>query len=273
MQIPIEDYFEDILAKSQRGLGLSDRELAARTGVDPRVIQSLKDGDFSEAPLRKLAPALALDADALVASARKEWYPRPADLPGLQVFNTPYHSMHVNAYLVWDAPDRVAVAFDTGADAGGISETVRAENLRLEAIFLTHSHPDHIQDLDNLRRDTGEPPVYLNEHESMPGAESFGEGAEWRFGPLHIRALHTHGHSAGGTTYVIGGLEKPVAVVGDALFAGSMGGGMVSYANALDTNRKKIMTLPDETILCPGHGPTTTVGEEKAHNPFFPEFK
>jgi glyoxylase-like metal-dependent hydrolase (beta-lactamase superfamily II) len=64
----------------------------------------------------------------------------------------------------------------------------------------------------------------------------------------------------------------PVAIVGDAIFAGSMGGGMVSYEDALRTNRDKIMTLPDKTILCPGHGPITSVGEEKKYNPFFPEF-
>ena len=73
-------------------------------------------------------------------------------------------------------------------------------------------------------------------------------------------------------TYIIEGLAKPVAVVGDALFAGSMGGGMVSYADALRTNREKIMTLPDDTILCPGHGPLTTIRSEKLRNPFFPEF-
>ena len=61
-----------------------------------------------------------------------------------------------------------------------------------------------------------------------------------------------------------------MAVVGDAMFAGSMGGGGVSYADALGTNRAEILTLPDETILCPGHGPLTTVGEQKVHNPFFP---
>jgi glyoxylase-like metal-dependent hydrolase (beta-lactamase superfamily II) len=60
-----------------------------------------------------------------------------------------------------------------------------------------------------------------------------------------------------------------VAVVGDSLFAGSMGGGNVSYADALRNNLEKILTLPDETIICPGHGPMTTVGEEKVHNPFF----
>ena len=77
----------------------------------------------------------------------------------------------------------------------------------------------------------------------------------------------------GGTTYVVGGLARPVAVVGDALFAGSMGGGMVDYGEALRTNREGIFTLADETVICPGHGPLSTVGEQKLHNPFFPEFQ
>ena len=70
-------------------------------------------------------------------------------------------------------------------------------------------------------------------------------------------------------TYVVTGLAQPIAIVGDSLFAGSMGGGNVSYDDALRNNLEKILTLPDETIICPGHGPMTTVGEEKQHNPFF----
>jgi glyoxylase-like metal-dependent hydrolase (beta-lactamase superfamily II) len=70
-------------------------------------------------------------------------------------------------------------------------------------------------------------------------------------------------------TFFIQGLSKPLAVVGDSLFAGSMGGGMVSYADALRNNRQQILTLPDATIICPGHGPLTTVGEQKDANPFF----
>jgi len=61
--------------------------------------------------------------------------------------------------------------------------------------------------------------------------------------------------------------------VGDAIFAASMGGGAVSYEEALRTNRQQIFTLPDATVLCPGHGPLTTVGEQKRHNPFYPEFQ
>jgi glyoxylase-like metal-dependent hydrolase (beta-lactamase superfamily II) len=71
---------------------------------------------------------------------------------------------------------------------------------------------------------------------------------------------------------VVTGLAKPLVVVGDALFAGSMGGGMVSFADALANNRSQIFTLADETVICPGHGPLTTVGLEKRHNPFYPEF-
>ena len=123
------------------------------------------------------------------------------------------------------------------------------------------------------RLKTGTPPVFVHQFEALSGTESFSEGREWTCGALTIRALHTSGHSAGGTTFVIDGLPQPVAIVGDALFAGSMGGGKVSYDDALKNNRDKILTLPDDTVLCPGHGPMTTVAEEKAHNPFFPEFK
>jgi glyoxylase-like metal-dependent hydrolase (beta-lactamase superfamily II) len=58
-------------------------------------------------------------------------------------------------------------------------------------------------------------------------------------------------------------------ITGDALFAGSIGGALVSYEDALRTNREQILSLSDDTIVCPGHGPLTTVGEEKRHNPFF----
>jgi glyoxylase-like metal-dependent hydrolase (beta-lactamase superfamily II) len=70
-------------------------------------------------------------------------------------------------------------------------------------------------------------------------------------------------------TFVATGLARPIAIVGDSLFAGSMGGGTVSYKDAVQNNLEKILTLPDETIICPGHGPMTSVGEEKKHNPFF----
>src|SRR5699024_2879556 len=110
------------------------------------------------------------------------------------------------------------------------------------------------------RRETSAP-VYVHEFEAIDGAETFAEGKKFSIADLTISTLLTTGHARGGTTYLIGGLEIPVAITGDAIFAASMGGGLISYQDALKTNREKILTLPDHTLLCPGHGPATTVGQ------------
>jgi glyoxylase-like metal-dependent hydrolase (beta-lactamase superfamily II) len=182
--------------------------------------------------------------------------------------------MTVNAYLVWDAETKNAVAFDTGADAGPMIDFIQNNDLNLSLIFLTHTHPDHIMDLAKLSAD-GTVTAFVHAREACAGAKTFelNETDCWQSGGLKIEPRSTWGHSKGGISYVVSGLSRPVAIVGDALFASSMGGGMVSFADALATNRKEIFTLADHTIICPGHGPLTTVGEEKAHNPFYPEFK
>ena len=138
----------------------------------------------------------------------------------------------------------------------------------MKLILLTHAHPDHVADLRRLRKATGAP-VYISRLEEAEEAEEVEEGKRFRVGSLEIEARLTSGHSPGGMTFVVTGLSRPVAIVGDSLFAGSMGGGNVSYEDALRNNREKILTLPDETIVCPGHGPLTTVGKEKRDNPFF----
>src|SRR5207248_54602 len=147
-----------------------------------------------------------------------------------------------------------------------------AHGLTIKLILLTHTHVDHIADLPRLKAVTGAR-VYVPRLEALEGADPFSEGRIFQAGRLEIESRQTSGHSVGGMTYVVSGLATLVAVVGDALFAGSMGGGAVSYTDALRNNRNKILALPNETILCPGHGPLTTAGEEKLHNPFFPEFQ
>ena len=180
--------------------------------------------------------------------------------------------MRVNTYILWCEETAKAWVFDTGPDSAPILECLEKENLSVDAIFLTHTHIDHIACLEKLKQKNRNPPIFVHELEKIGGANLIEEGFELETGTLSLRSQHTHGHSAGGTTYLIKGLGKPVAIVGDALFAGSMGGGVISYEDALRTNREKIMTQPNETILCPGHGPMTTIAEEKKYNPFFPEF-
>jgi hydroxyacylglutathione hydrolase len=270
--IPLEDNFTDIIGKAQRGFKLSDDQLADRAGVTVNELGRIQSGHADDDIIRKVARILNLGAAALVESARKNWYPGAQAIEGLAQFNTPYHDMTVNAYLVWDPKTKEAAVFDTGADCSPILQAIKTNGLTVKHVLLTHTHPDHIADLPRLKAGTSAR-AWVSQLEAVPGAETFSEGRTFNVGRLEIETRQTSGHSVGGITYVISGLAKPVAVVGDAMFAGSMGGGGVSYTDALGNNRKKLLTLRDETVLCPGHGPLTTVGEEKLHNPFFPEFQ
>ena len=267
--IPLEDNAGDIIGKAQRGLGISDSELAEKAGVSAQTIRKLRDGDFDESALLSVAPVLGLDGSALSEIAHSAWHPEKIESSdGLSQFTTDYNGMAVNAYLVWDPAKRVAAAFDTGADSREMVRFAKHHKLNVQLILLTHAHPDHVADLPALRDETGAD-VFTPAREPVPGAEPIEEGKKFRLGNLQIDTRLTWGHSPGGMTYVVTGLAHPVAIVGDSLFAGSMGGGNVSYPEAVRNNLEKILTLPDNTILCPGHGPLTTVGEEKKHNPFF----
>ena len=267
MQIPLEDSFSDIVGKAMRGLGLTDSAVAERAGFSAAEVNSLREGTWNAAAARKVAPVLALDAEALVGIGEKTYRPAAVILDGLAQFNTPYEDMTVNSYLAWDANTHEAIAFDTGADCTDMLALLNEKRLTVSAILLTHTHGDHIFDLDRLKEKTGAP-AFVGDREPVEGAQNFAVGRKFIAGSLKISTRLTWGHSPGAITYVIAGLAKPVAIVGDAVFAGSMGGGGVSYADALRTNRAEIFTLSDDTILCPGHGPMTTLGEEKRNNPF-----
>jgi glyoxylase-like metal-dependent hydrolase (beta-lactamase superfamily II) len=268
MSIPLEDNFADVIGKAQRGLRVPDSALATKDGTSIDQIRAVRDGKFDENIVRAIAPLLDLDANALVDLGMERWRPDKVELDGLKQFSTHYGDMLVNAYLIWNPEQQNAVAFDTGAECAEMLRFAGKGKLAIKMILLTHAHPDHVADLPRLREETGAH-VFAPESESVPGAEKIAEGKHFQLGSIDIEARLTWGHSPGGITFVVTGLARPIAIVGDSLFAGSMGGGNVSYHDALRNNLEKILTLPVETIICPGHGPMTTVGEEKKHNPFF----
>jgi glyoxylase-like metal-dependent hydrolase (beta-lactamase superfamily II) len=276
--IPLEDFCEDILGKAQRGLALSDDALAAQAGVSHADLITAHAGHGADATLAKLAPVLGLHAPSLIASAHKSWHPDLPTLPTLAQFNTRWSShggILVNNYAVWDPASKKTAIFDTGGDASPLLALIKQLSLRVELILLTHTHGDHVNRLSVLQATLGRPRTCVCTREPLPNTDLIDAGATFALGPLKISTRATHGHSVGGLTYVIHGLAQPVAVVGDALFAGSMGGTRApgAWPIALQNNRDQILSLPHDTILCPGHGPLTTVAQEKAHNPFFPEFK
>jgi hydroxyacylglutathione hydrolase len=268
----LEDFHEDILGKAMRGLGIGKNEMAQRLGVGKPEVEAILNGGVDEKLIHSMVGELQLDGGKLIRSAKKEWCPAPVELSGLKQISSDYGDMIVNAYVIWNEMTRNAWIFDTGTDAQPILAFIEEEKLKVDAIFLTHTHRDHISCLGDLCEKIGNPKVFVHQLELFDRCEPIDEGFRYNIDSLSLVAKHTHGHSVGGLSYVIDGLEKPIAVVGDAIFAGSMGGGMISYIDALRTNREKIMSLADDTILCPGHGPLTTVREEKQNNPFSPEF-
>ncbi len=271
-RLPLEDNFTDVIAKAQRGLKITDEQLATRAEVTPEELAAVKSGMLLDPVIRRVARHLKLSSSALEDLAHKRHYPvAPVFARGFTMFNTPHEDMTVNNYLVWDARSRSAAVFDTGANVDALIGMIEAESLDVRHIFITHTHEDHIAALPTLAAACPRAEVWAGEREPVdhPGAKAFTENAHFHVGELAIKTLFTWGHSPGMTTFFITGLSWPIAIIGDSLFSCSMGGSATAYADQLRNNHEKIFTLPRNTVLAPGHGPLTTLAFEKQHNPFF----
>ncbi len=267
---PFEDGLQDVIGKALRGLKISPEGLARMAGLSVPAIEEILSGVRPALPVvRSLAGVLDLHPEALCALASgTPGAPEPPMPVDLFRAVTPYGPMMVNAYVAWDASTREAVVFDSGADAAPLLEFLASHSLNVRAILLTHTHVDHVTDIPRIVAVTGAD-VWVSEKEPFANARPFKEGKIFTCGKLGIETRLTTGHSTGGTSYILRGGSATVAVVGDALFARSMGGAKVSYEDALRTNRQKLFSLPGHTIIAPGHGPLSTIADELVWNPFF----
>jgi hydroxyacylglutathione hydrolase len=191
-----------------------------------------------------------------------------------------------NAYLVSCVGSGKALVVDPGAAVGELLRVAHDSALEIAAIVLTHAHVDHVEGVAEARRRTGAP-IRLHAadeqlyHAAAMQGEWFGltveppppvdaplaAGDRVRFGRCELEIRYTPGHSPGHVVLV----ADDLALVGDCVFAGSIGrtdlpGG--DLQTLMRSIRTQILTLPDETVLYPGHGPETTVGHERATNPF-----
>lgn len=273
----LEDLYGDIVNKARRGRKLSEADLGQKVGLGEKQVKELIASKWKpdDATLRKVASELGLGGDRLVAIANNAYSPAPVDLERwgcAAMLPMPYEDMVVNVYLIWDKKTKKAVLFDTGTQFDPIHEVVKKHGLTVELLCLTHTHVDHVVAIEEVLKNF-QPAVAGSANEPVGGARFVREGETLKCGNLTIKVHETDGHSAGGLTFVVsgfGGGLPDIAVAGDAIFAGSMGGPMVSYDNLHKNVKGKILTLKDDTVLMCGHGPMTTVGEEKRNNPFFP---
>jgi hydroxyacylglutathione hydrolase len=270
----LEDHLGDIIRKARSMSNVSPDAAAQAAGLTLQQFGSLEESGQPNQTLNYLELAALTGLNrAKLEGVGKGWLPTPKDLGTWRELRciTTDGGVAVNCYLIWDEVSREAALFDTGWHARPVERIIAENQLQLRHIFITHSHEDHIAALEEIRK--AFPKARL--HSSVKGGPVDQRNRPSDFihlGSLRITHRDTPGHAEDGTTYVIGTWpdDAPhVAIVGDAIFAGSIGRGNQSWELARQTVRDQIFTLPSETLICPGHGPLTTVAEEKAHNPFF----
>ena len=271
----LEDHLGDIVRKAREMAGISTDAAAQAAGLNAADYEVLEQsGNAAKNPqLAALAALVGLNADKL-AKIAGGWLPSEKDLSQwreLRVITTGRGNFTVNCFLIWDEVTREAALFDTGFDAVAIEREIAVNELQLRHIFITHSHSDHVACLGALREKFPKAILHTDAKDALPQHKNRRNDCI-HLGSLRITNRPTPGHADDGVTYIIGNWSEDapaVAVVGDTLFAGSAGGTEGSWTAARQTIHEQILSLPADTLLCPGHGPLTTVAEEKAHNPFF----
>jgi glyoxylase-like metal-dependent hydrolase (beta-lactamase superfamily II) len=271
----LEDEFGDILRKAAKGNGLDAAALAARSGLPAGEIAEWQKGHGvpDETTARALAKLLGLDPGKLADAAAVRWHPNNA-LPS-DVRHHPHDPHPSNGYLFFLDDGKTAALIDPAGIPATILNAIDEGPFALRYILITHKHADHCDATADISRAFPEAEIVMHRSdvaaigELGKRAKPIIDGDELPFGEnAAIRMLHTPGHTDGSSCF----LFKSTIFTGDTLFAGSVGGVFsetATYQTLLDSVRFKLFALDDATVVAPGHGPPSTIGEEKAHNPFF----
>ncbi|HEX3030650.1 MAG TPA: MBL fold metallo-hydrolase [Bacillota bacterium] len=194
--------------------------------------------------------------------------------------------MGANCYIIGCEKTKLGAVIDPGGEGKRILARVAELGLKIEQIILTHGHIDHIMALEEVKSTTGAKIIihksdagmltdgrknlsgFMGRNMVFPPADTCVKGGDvLKLGELEIKVLHTPGHTPGGICLEVGG----ILISGDTLFECSIGrsdfpGG--NHNTLIDSINTRLMVYPDETVVYPGHGPSTTIGYERKKNPF-----
>lgn len=271
----LEDEFGDILRKTKMGLRVTDAQIAEQTGIPAKEIAAWTSGKGapSDDEARSVARVLRLDPGKLADAAAARWHPSVALPPDVR--HHPHDPHPSNGYLFFLDDGRTAALIDPAGRPANLMRAVAEGPYVLRYILVTHKHADHCDATADVARAFPDAQIVMHKADVFAigalasRALPIVDGDELPFGDAaQIRMLHTPGHTDGSSCF----LFRSTLFSGDTLFAGSVGGAYgdaSTYADILESVRTKLFSLDDTTVVMPGHGPPTTIAEEKAHNPFF----
>lgn len=258
----LEDDFTYVLKKALLGKGLAPAQVAELAGIPESEVLALLRGAFSSETARRISPVMGLNPAAL--AAHPQYLPQPLVSPAIERIELPFGDEHVNAWIIRLGGSMLLI--DAGFQPCDLMDALHARCGRLpDRVFITHGHRDHVGAVSDLL--DKEIPVHAPE---IDGTIPMKPADTVFCGSLAIRACDLSGHCTPALGFHLEGLGRPVLVTGDAVFAGSIGGCKTPeiYQHALRRIRDVMTGLPGNTILLPGHGPATTLGEERISNPF-----
>ncbi len=272
----LEDDFNDVLTKAMKGTGVTVTALARSTGLAAEQIAAWTRGSAvpGEDQARAIAQVLRLDAHKFADAVARRWFPEAIALPDVR--HHPQDPHPSNGYVFFLDGGKRAALVDPAGIPGNLLRVLRDGKYHLEYILITHKHADHCDATAEVASHFSKAKIVMHSADVRAigdlaaKALRVKDGEELPFGDVRIRMLHTPGHTDGSSSYVF----KSTVFTGDTLFAGSVGGAYgdaSGYDDILNSVRSKIFTLPDDTVVMPGHGPPSKVMWERDHNPFFTE--
>jgi len=270
----LEDDFTDIFRKAKRGTGTTDAEIAAATGIARATLVAWTKGTArpTDDEARAVARVLGLDPGKFADAVENRFVPTVALPPNVR--HHPHDPHPSNGYLFFLEDGRTAALVDPAGLPETILRAIDEGPYALRYILITHEHADHCDATADIARAFPQAEIVMHAAD-VHAIGAFGaratrvvDGDELPFGEhASIRMLHTPGHTDGSSCF----LFKSTLFTGDTLFAGSVGGAFgerSTYRDILESVSTKIFALDEATVLMPGHGPPTTVGLERRHNPF-----
>ena len=280
--VALEDEFCDIVKKARKGTGRTIAGAADTAQLRKEEWERLEQGTRapSEHEVQAMAQTLALKGEALTAVSIGGWVPQPSPEWVSSLVVTVLGDIggyEVKGYVLIDPQTKQAVFIDTAYNAEAMMAVLEERHATLTGVCLTHGHMDHAGGLDRIVAEWPVP-VYLGEGDfpllpwKPPQASVVvpKDAQVLAVGDLMVECLATPGHTPGGYCYKVQSRGQALCFVGDTLFAGSVGGSnpLSLYTDHLASVRRRVLQMDPDTVLLPGHGPPTTVNEERLMNPF-----